>query len=535
MWHEARRNEKKIKGMIVDHKKRAERRRHFYEKIRRDPVEFLQVHGSKMKINVESNIGNIAENSLVPWRGDESNMIDRFDVRAHLDVIPTCSKESDQDSEPIDDRLHYERWRTLITNDFTGVEEDRALQFIELQERFGETKRGDLYKDQKDLKKKSAQSKSAIGYTYDINDSKTSAVENEEESSSEEPDLEETNVDLETLSSEQILQINAIANRFGVRNDYFMKLMEEDRIEAEEIKRSKAREEEKSMFSVRKARRQRRNSGKKRSLIVRTIAPLVMNEDGDDVKKEDSDSSSESEIEMNSRPEFITSFGGSSEDETVEKPVKKSWLRNSNDKSKVSRNASRSIKSALESIDSSPKTISTKFKERNSRSFIPRDSNRRRDRSRSSSRSRDRNRDRGRSKSRDRTRRYRSRSRSHSMRSRSRRRSRHKSSRRRSRDRDQKRSRSRDRKNRRSIQRSKSKERRHQSRSRSASVDEFGRKKDLRKIPSPEPEKIDPVIKAVSMDIVLPPPPVKKYYRPELDKGSDSELEEIKAELESEG
>lgn len=32
MWHEARRQEKKIRGMMVDYRKRAERRRDFYEK-----------------------------------------------------------------------------------------------------------------------------------------------------------------------------------------------------------------------------------------------------------------------------------------------------------------------------------------------------------------------------------------------------------------------------------------------------------------------------------------------------------------------
>ena len=33
MWHEARKQEKKLRGMMVDHKKRAERRREYYEHI----------------------------------------------------------------------------------------------------------------------------------------------------------------------------------------------------------------------------------------------------------------------------------------------------------------------------------------------------------------------------------------------------------------------------------------------------------------------------------------------------------------------
>lgn len=87
MWHEARKHERKIRGMIVDYKKRAERRREFYEKIRRDPAQFLQIHGRLAKIHVDASISTAAENCLVPWHGDENNTIDRFDVRAHLGIV----------------------------------------------------------------------------------------------------------------------------------------------------------------------------------------------------------------------------------------------------------------------------------------------------------------------------------------------------------------------------------------------------------------------------------------------------------------
>lgn len=78
MWHEARKQEKKIRGMIVDYRKRADRRKEFYERIvshlvsnhltynvytnvlfllfhnqRADPVQFLQLHGRKCKINYD--------------------------------------------------------------------------------------------------------------------------------------------------------------------------------------------------------------------------------------------------------------------------------------------------------------------------------------------------------------------------------------------------------------------------------------------------------------------------------------------------
>lgn len=39
MWHEARKQEKKIRGMLVDYRRRAERRRDYYEKIVRTESE----------------------------------------------------------------------------------------------------------------------------------------------------------------------------------------------------------------------------------------------------------------------------------------------------------------------------------------------------------------------------------------------------------------------------------------------------------------------------------------------------------------
>ena len=87
MWHEARKQEKKIRGLIVDYKRRAEKRREFYEKIRKHPGHFLQIHGGKLKIHMDPAITQAADNCLMPWRGNQDNLIDRFDVRAHLGKI----------------------------------------------------------------------------------------------------------------------------------------------------------------------------------------------------------------------------------------------------------------------------------------------------------------------------------------------------------------------------------------------------------------------------------------------------------------
>ena len=49
MWHEARRQEKKIRGLMVDYKKRAERRRQYYERIVSEiTMEIFSVNTNKM-------------------------------------------------------------------------------------------------------------------------------------------------------------------------------------------------------------------------------------------------------------------------------------------------------------------------------------------------------------------------------------------------------------------------------------------------------------------------------------------------------
>lgn len=43
MWQEARKNEKSIRKLLVDYRKRSARRQDFYERIKQDPTKFLQV------------------------------------------------------------------------------------------------------------------------------------------------------------------------------------------------------------------------------------------------------------------------------------------------------------------------------------------------------------------------------------------------------------------------------------------------------------------------------------------------------------
>ena len=89
-----------------------------------DPVQFLPVHGRPMKIHVDPAVATVADSPVtmyknclkypdfsnfklisqnlhfyrMPWQGQTEILIDRFDVRAHLDVIPCHPPKNDCDT-----------------------------------------------------------------------------------------------------------------------------------------------------------------------------------------------------------------------------------------------------------------------------------------------------------------------------------------------------------------------------------------------------------------------------------------------------
>ncbi|EPY87415.1 CLK4-associating serine/arginine rich protein [Camelus ferus] len=286
MWHEARKHERKLRGMMVDYKKRAERRREYYEKIKKDPAQFLQVHGRACKVHLDSAVALAAESpvNMMPWQGDTNNMIDRFDVRAHLDHIPdytpplltTISPEQESDER----KCNYERYRGLVQNDFAGISEEQCLYQIYIDELYG-----GLQRPSEDEKKKLAEKKASIGYTYE--DSTVAEVEKvaekpeeeespaEEESNSDEdeviPDID-VEVDVDELNQEQVADLNKQATTYGMADGDFVRMLRKDKEEAEAIKHAKALEEEKAMYSGRRSRRQRREFREKR-LRGRKISP----------------------------------------------------------------------------------------------------------------------------------------------------------------------------------------------------------------------------------------------------------------------
>ncbi|XP_026868535.2 CLK4-associating serine/arginine rich protein isoform X2 [Electrophorus electricus] len=332
MWQEARKHERKLRGMMVDYKRRGERRREYYEKIKKDPAQFLQVHGRTYKIHLDSAVALAAESpvNMMPWQGDPNNMIDRFDVRAHLDYIPmytpTLLNTTTPEQESEERKCNYERYRGLVQNDFANISEEQCLYQIYVDELYG-----GLQKPNEDEKKKLAEKKAQIGYTYEDSTvpeqdarSDKGDEENSENSESEEdeviPDID-VEVDVDELSPEQVMELNKMATPYGMADGDFVWMLRKDKEEVEAIKHAKALEAEKAMYSGRRSRRQRREFREKYMKGRQISPPSYARRDSptyDPYKRPQSESSSESRSRSrspgNDKITFITSFGGSDEE-----------------------------------------------------------------------------------------------------------------------------------------------------------------------------------------------------------------------------
>ncbi|XP_055878569.1 CLK4-associating serine/arginine rich protein-like [Biomphalaria glabrata] len=328
MWHEARRQEKKIRGIMVDYKRRADRRREFYEKIKQDPAQFLRMYGRPAKIHLDPAVSLAAEGpqSMMPWQGDTENMIDRFDVRANLDLIPEYNVLKNHRPEVEDDdeerQANYERYRTLVENEAAGLSEEQCLHQIYLDEHFGT-----LSKGSEEEKKKNADKKAAIGFVYEDStpaDKGDGNIESENEESEEDletADLDVT-IDVDSLTPDQRKEVNLCATQYGMKDDDFSRLLRKDKEELEALREAKQLEEAKAQFSGRKSRRERRAINERRQNPQRFSRPSYAARESpkyEPYKRPGSSSRSRSRS-RSSEPApvtFITSFGADSDDEAV--------------------------------------------------------------------------------------------------------------------------------------------------------------------------------------------------------------------------
>jgi len=172
-YHEARKHERNIRKISKTNKDRAERRNAYLARQAKDPQSGLLVQGHRHKVTREcSETIFQVERALVPWQGRQDTLIDRFDARAHLDILPAggeVGNESDQEGKkhqsllkhtekrPDDEPrqtyclLNYERYRGVIEAFRAGLDEEDQLDKASEEIRttlFGQT---ELFKEFKDV------------------------------------------------------------------------------------------------------------------------------------------------------------------------------------------------------------------------------------------------------------------------------------------------------------------------------------------------------------------------------------------------
>lgn len=262
----------------------------------------------------------------MPWQGHADNLIDRFDVRAHLDYIPPVTKSTEPPELSQEERqCNYESFRILAQNDFLGMSEDKFLHQLHLEEQYGVNAQ-QLEMDR--AKKKSNNSASsgiggsagaAIGYTYedDLNDqvsnfnssniiaSAAGGNAGEEESDS---DIDvDVAIDINRIDTQQAHDLNGCGRQYGMQSNDFYSFLTKDANEAESLRMAREEEQEKMMLCGRKSRRERRAQREKR-FAGRAISPpsYAAKEEPTQINDEKNDSDSRSPTPENSGKVFFT-------------------------------------------------------------------------------------------------------------------------------------------------------------------------------------------------------------------------------------
>lgn len=125
MWKACREQERKIQGIMHDHKKRAERKAAYFAEKFGDPMRAFSVVGLPASVNYDTAQYRLLEagDSLMPWKEGSDLLVDRFDGRALIDIIPAAPtaavraaiEETEEERELVD-ALNYERFYMLVEN-----------------------------------------------------------------------------------------------------------------------------------------------------------------------------------------------------------------------------------------------------------------------------------------------------------------------------------------------------------------------------------------------------------------------------------
>ncbi|CAO3586662.1 unnamed protein product [Absidia cylindrospora] len=324
MWQEAKFNEKKIKEVMADHKKRAERRRAYYNSKLGDPRQLLRIIGSNVKLypNGEQYYYHENTNNLMPWQGDTTIRIDRFDGRSLLDIIPEKSfGKGALDDEDFSDReeLNFERYRDLLEADRLHLTEKERLELVDDEW----IKILDRHKEMLSLINPQKKKSNAIGYDYG---SSTTTTTDKQADETESDLLNETDIlkYINELTEGDRQTLNDMGRKYGIRNyTRLLRVAKRDRDEA--LKQLQAKQQNRgsnNKTESKKAKRRKRkrssrwNTGAESRHRRRRGSPSYGNESGSDDDDDDDDTDASDDDSNSSgndeKSDFVIEFGSTS-------------------------------------------------------------------------------------------------------------------------------------------------------------------------------------------------------------------------------
>lgn len=321
----------------------------------------------------------------MPWQGQFDNLIDRFDVRAHLDFIPPVVTPENEEDSYEERQCNYERYRILAQNIFLGVTEDKFLKQLHLEEQFG-------YTADKEKEKKSKQGV-AIGFNYDEPGKDIMKVEKTNTDTEEtDSDLDvDLSIDVSKIEQSQAHEMNRCGQQFGMYSNDFYSFLINDLEEAENIRIAREEEHEKALYSGRKSRRERR-AHRERRLANRVPSPPSYAARASPtyaIFRESKSMSKSPSPENAGQITYITSFGDDEEPSaSTSKPtyadkVKYGTVKKSNDSEKKWKYDRGRQRSRSKSRSLSPRHRRKSRSRSHSRSISPRYSHKNRSHSRS--------------------------------------------------------------------------------------------------------------------------------------------------------
>jgi arginine/serine-rich splicing factor 16 len=269
MWKACRKQEKVIRGMMADARRRAERKKEYFASKFADPLQSLRITNTGIEVLSDSKMYHFFESggNMMPYQGNSDLMIDKYDGRALLASLEPSSSGKrilSEEEADLESQLNYERYRSIIEAKKRGIDEMTLLR--QIKEEMIDSKSAPTHKELERTKNHPLNQKEKSKAGKGIYGAVKFNYENPEESIPyEESDDEEDSVDAASVAASQISYIeetpedqermvNDMAQEYDI-DDYCRLVRAENRDLAFEKKRL---EEEAQRGGKKLSRRERR-------------------------------------------------------------------------------------------------------------------------------------------------------------------------------------------------------------------------------------------------------------------------------------